>query len=201
MRRRHPEFPGDRVAIMWPMIRRVPRVRAGGASPSGISGSWTGPAGDEPLDAAARSCPAGIVCGSALGSLVLSFVLRYKAFHSVTLSPVVIVVVSSLNRATRRLAFTVLIFVTLARGIVPLVAAAACVGIIALTGVGTRLPATVIPLAEQGVFPALAPRGLVDSPRDGTVFGRCGIRSGSGCAWPSSGLAALLLAPDPTLMT
>ena len=47
-----------------------------------------------------------------------------------------------------------------ARGVVPLVAAAAaCVGIIigivTLTGVGTRLPATIIPLAEQSLFLAL----------------------------------------------
>jgi TRAP-type uncharacterized transport system fused permease subunit len=49
--------------------------------------------------------------------------------------------------------------ISAARGVVPLVAAAACVGIIigivTLTGIGTRLPATIIPLAEQSLFLAL----------------------------------------------
>ena len=77
-----------------------------------------------------------------------------------TLSLVVIVAVSSLHKATRLdWRFTILSLVTAARGVVPLVAAAACVGIIigivTLTGVGTRLPATIIPLAEQSLFLAL----------------------------------------------
>ena len=77
-----------------------------------------------------------------------------------TLSLVAIVVVSSFNKATRLdWRFTLLSLVTAARGVVPLVAAAACVGIIigivTLTGIGTRLPATIIPLAEQSLFLAL----------------------------------------------
>ena len=111
-------------------------------------------------DAVARSRAAGFVFGSALGSLILFLVLGYTAFRAVTLSLVVIVVVSSLNKATRLdWRFTIMSLVTAARGVVPLVAAAACVGIIigvvTLTGVGTRLPATIIPLAEQSLFLAL----------------------------------------------
>ena len=103
---------------------------------------------------------AGIVFFTALGSLILFLILGYTAFRAVTLSLVAIVLVSSLNPATRldpRRTLTGL--VNAARGVVPLVAAAACVGIIigivTLTGVGTRLPATIIPLAEQSLFLAL----------------------------------------------
>ena len=114
----------------------------------------------EPPDAAARSHAAGLVFGSALGSLILFLLLGYTAFRAVTLSLVVIILVSSLNKATRLdWRFTILSLVTAARGVVPLVAAAACVGIIigivTLTGIGTRLPATIIPLAEQSLFLAL----------------------------------------------
>ena len=117
----------------------------------------TGP--DTP-EAEARSHAAGIVFGAALGSLILFLVLGYTAFRAVTLSLVVIVAVSSLHKATRLdWRFTILSLVTASRGVVPLVAAAACVGIIigivTLTGVGTRLPATIIPLAEQSLFLAL----------------------------------------------
>ena len=103
---------------------------------------------------------AGIVFGSALASLILFLILGYTAFRAVSLALAVIVVVSSVSPATRldpRVTLTGL--VAAARGVVPLVAAAACVGIIigvvTLTGVGTRLPATIIPLAEQSLFLAL----------------------------------------------
>ena len=116
--------------------------------------------GPDTPEAAARSRAAGVVFGSALGSLILFLLLGYTAFRAVTLSLVVIVVVSSLHKATRLdWRFTIVSLVTAARGVVPLVAAAACVGIIigvvTLTGVGTRLPATIIPLAEQSLFLAL----------------------------------------------
>ena len=116
--------------------------------------------GPDTPEAAARSRAAGVVFGSALGSLILFLLLGYTAFRAVTLSLVVIVVVSSLHKATRLdWRFTMVSLVTAARGVVPLVAAAACVGIIigvvTLTGVGTRLPATIIPLAEQSLFLAL----------------------------------------------
>ena len=111
-------------------------------------------------EAPERSRAAGVVFGAALGSLILFLVLGYTAFRAVSLSLVVIVLVSSLNAATRlEWRSTLQGLVKAARGVVPLVAAAACVGIIigivTLTGVGTRLPATIIPLAEQSLFLAL----------------------------------------------
>ena len=130
--------------------RRMSIAAGGGAPP-------------EPAAAASETGStraAGIVFFTALGSLILFLILGYTAFRAVTLSLVAIVLVSSLNPATRldpRRTLTGL--VNAARGVVPLVAAAACVGIIigivTLTGVGTRLPATIIPLAEQSLFLAL----------------------------------------------
>ena len=103
---------------------------------------------------------AGTVFFTALGSLIAFLVLGYTAFRAVTLSLVVIVLVSSFSPATRLDPRRTLAgLINAARGVVPLVAAAACVGIIigivTLTGVGTRLPATIIPLAEQSLFLAL----------------------------------------------
>ena len=98
--------------------------------------------------------------GSALASLILFLLLGYTAFRAVTLSLAMIIVVSSFTRETRLdWRGTLTSLANAARGVVPLVAAAACVGIIigivTLTGVGTRLPATIIPLAEQSLFLAL----------------------------------------------
>ena len=103
---------------------------------------------------------AGIVFATALGSLILFLILGYTAFRAVTLSLVAIVVTSSFSAVTRLdVRRTLNGLATAARGVVPLVAAAACVGIIigivTLTGIGTRLPATIIPLAEQSLFLAL----------------------------------------------
>ena len=102
----------------------------------------------------------GIVFGTALGSLIVFLILGYTAFRAVTISLVAIIITSSFSSATRLSPRRTLdgLF-TATRGVVPLVAAAACVGIIigivTLTGIGTRLPATIIPLAEQSLFLAL----------------------------------------------
>ena len=128
-------------------------AREAGRSPAPAVGGGTS-------GAAETSRAAGIVFGAALGSLVLFLILGYTAFRAVTLSLAVIVAVSSASPATRLdPRRTIAGLAAAARGVVPLVAAAACVGIIigivTLTGVGTRLPATIIPLAEQSLFLAL----------------------------------------------
>ena len=102
----------------------------------------------------------GIVFATALASLILFLLFGYTAFRAVTLSLAAIVVTSSFHPSTRlRLGTILRALVKAARDVVPLVAAAACVGIIigivTLTGIGTRLPATIIPLAEQSLFLAL----------------------------------------------
>ncbi len=102
----------------------------------------------------------GVVFATALGSLLGFLLMGYTAFRAVTLSLATIVVVSSVHPSTRlHVKQTVMGLVAAARNAVPLVSAAACVGIIigivTLTGIGTRLPATIIPLAEQSLFLAL----------------------------------------------
>lgn len=102
----------------------------------------------------------GVVFLGALLSLVLFLVLGYTAFRAVTLSLAVTVVVSLFHPRTR-LTGTSLRTAVLqsAKDAIPLIAAAACVGIViavvTMTGVGTRLPATILPLAQQNLFLAL----------------------------------------------
>ena len=102
----------------------------------------------------------GIVFATALGTLLLMLVLGYTPFRAVSLSLLAIVVVGALNPRTRLSIGTVIkAFVKSSRDVVSLVAASASVGtiigIVTLTGIGTRLPATILPLAEQSLFLAL----------------------------------------------
>ena len=102
----------------------------------------------------------GIVFGTALGTLLVMLILGYTPFRAVSLSLLAIVVVGAFNPRTRLSIGTVIkAFNRSSRDVVSLVAAAASVGIIigivTLTGIGTRLPATILPLAEQSLFLAL----------------------------------------------
>ena len=115
---------------------------------------------DEPRGPARSMRFEGIVFATALGSLIFFLIVGYTAFRAVTLSLVAIVIASSFHSTTRlRIGRTVSGLVKASRDVIPLVAASACVGIIigivTLTGIGTRLPATIIPLAEQSLFLAL----------------------------------------------
>jgi TRAP transporter 4TM/12TM fusion protein len=103
----------------------------------------------------------GVVFTTALGSLLALLFVGFTPFRAVSLALVAIVAISALNSRTRLDARRILDAVALsARDMVPLVAAAACVGIIigvvTLTGVGTRLPAAIIPLADDSLLLALA---------------------------------------------
>ncbi len=123
---------------------------AGGGSP-GTTAAAT------PL---AESRHEGIVFATALGLLILLLILGYTPFRAVTASLVGIVVVGAFNERTRlSIQDVVKAFVKSARDVVSLIAASASVGIIigivTLTGIGTRLPATILPLAEQSLFLAL----------------------------------------------
>jgi TRAP transporter 4TM/12TM fusion protein len=103
---------------------------------------------------------AGLVfCGAFLSLLGFLF-LGYSPFRAVTLSLGVILVVSSLHPSTR---LNVRKFLNAlrdsARDVIPLICAAACVGIIigvvTLTGAGTRFPSLILPIAEGSLFLAL----------------------------------------------
>jgi TRAP transporter 4TM/12TM fusion protein len=103
---------------------------------------------------------AGIVFGGAFVSLLGFLFAGFSPFRAVSLSLVVIIVLSSLHHSTR-LKFHALLGATRdsARDVIPLVCAAACVGIIigvvTLTGVGTRFPSLILPIAEDSLFLAL----------------------------------------------
>ncbi|MCY4508468.1 MAG: TRAP transporter fused permease subunit [Acidobacteria bacterium] len=125
-------------------------VDAGGGSPGETAAA-------APL---AESRHEGIVFATALGLLILLLILGYTPFRAVTASLVGIVVVGAFNERTRlSIQDVVKAFVKSARDVVSLIAASASVGIIigivTLTGIGTRLPATILPLAEQSLFLAL----------------------------------------------
>jgi TRAP transporter 4TM/12TM fusion protein len=103
----------------------------------------------------------GAIFLAALASLLGFLLAGYTAFRAVTLALGAIVVLGALRPRTRlglRQATDAL--ARTARDGVPLVAAAACVGIIVavvtLTGLGTRLPGLVVPLAEGHLLAALA---------------------------------------------
>ena len=102
----------------------------------------------------------GIIFFGALAVLMLLLIVGYSPFRAVTVSLVAIIGLSLLSPRTR-VTFTGLeqALVKSARDAVPLIAASACVGIIigivTLTGVGTRFPATLLPLAQESLFLAL----------------------------------------------
>ncbi len=102
----------------------------------------------------------GVVFATALGSLVLLLLAGYTAFRAVSLALLTTVVVSFLHPSTRvRLPAARRAVMNAARDVVPLIAAAACVGIVigvvTMSGIGTRLPATILPIAENNLFLAL----------------------------------------------
>ena len=115
-------------------------------------------AADTKLLAASRM--EGLVFATALGTLILLLILGYTPFRAVSLSLLAIVVVGAFNRRTRlSIGDIIKAFVKSSRDVIALVAASASVGIVigivTLTGIGTRLPATILPLAEQSLFLAL----------------------------------------------
>jgi TRAP transporter 4TM/12TM fusion protein len=116
------------------------------------------PMPDAQLRASSRF--AGIVFATSLASLMALLALGYTAFRAVSVTLLVMAAVSFVHRTTRldwpRLRDAI---VTSGKDVVPLVAASACVGIIIavvmLTGIGTRLPGLLLPLAEQHLMLAL----------------------------------------------
>jgi TRAP transporter 4TM/12TM fusion protein len=102
----------------------------------------------------------GVVFVVALASLMALLVAGFTPFRAVTLATAATAIVGLFNARTRMgLDVARRAVVASARDAVPLIAAAACVGIVigvvTLTGVGTRLPSAIVPLAEQNLFLAL----------------------------------------------
>ncbi len=102
----------------------------------------------------------GVVFFLGLGSLILFLVSGYTPFRAVTLALGVILALGACHPRTRiTLAGALSAMDRSARGGTALIAASACVGIVigvvTLTGIGTKLPALLVPLAEESLFLAL----------------------------------------------
>ena len=102
----------------------------------------------------------GVVFVGTLSALVLFLLRGFSIFRSVSLALLVLFVASLAHPATRRGVGAWLdALARAARAGVPLVGAAASVGIVigcvTLTGVGTRLPALILPLAQDSLLLAL----------------------------------------------
>jgi TRAP transporter 4TM/12TM fusion protein len=92
--------------------------------------------------------------------LVIFLVLGYSVFRAATIAILLVLVVSSLHARTRLSPRNALeSLARSARDMVPLIAAAACVGIVigvvTLTGVGTKLPTRILDLAQGNLVSAL----------------------------------------------
>jgi TRAP transporter 4TM/12TM fusion protein len=102
----------------------------------------------------------GAIFFGALTVLMILLAIGYTPFRAVTFALAAIVVLSLPNARTR-ISWPGLdrALVKSARDAVPLIAASACVGIVigivTLTGVGTRFPSALLPLAEESLFLAL----------------------------------------------
>lgn len=102
----------------------------------------------------------GLVFLAAFIGLIASLLAGYTPFRSVTLSLGVMLLVAPWSKHTRlNLESIREALQRAARSCVPLVAAASCVGIIlgvvTLTGIGSRLPGLIIPLAQDNLLAAL----------------------------------------------
>ena len=104
--------------------------------------------------------PAALVFGAGFVTLLASLLAGRTVFRAVSIALVVVVVAALCHPATRpRLDSLRGALSRIARGAAPLVAAAAAVGVIlgmvTLTGLGTRFPAAVLSVADGALFPAL----------------------------------------------
>jgi TRAP transporter 4TM/12TM fusion protein len=102
----------------------------------------------------------GLVFLSGFAGLILLLVAGYTVFRSVSLALVIVLVVAAFNPKTRvGFGRAVEAMTQAGKDVIPLVTAAACVGIIigvvTLTGVGTKLPTAILSLSEGQLLSAL----------------------------------------------
>jgi TRAP transporter 4TM/12TM fusion protein len=116
---------------------------------------------DDDVPAASVRRYEGAIFAVAFAALLGTLLLGYTAFRAVSVALLLAAVSALFTRRTRlTLRSIVEICVKACRDSVPLVTAAASVGIVlgvvTLTGVGSRFPALLLPLAEQSLLLALA---------------------------------------------
>ena len=104
--------------------------------------------------------PAGLLFATAFATLILFLILGFTPFRAVSVSLLAVLIQAALHPATRIGAGDLsAISQRAASAGVSLIAAAACVGVIigvvTLTGIGSRLPGMLIPLAQSNLALAL----------------------------------------------
>ncbi len=102
----------------------------------------------------------GVVFGVGFFSLIGLLLSGFSVFRAVTLAIVVVIVVAALNAKTRINGRGILdACAKSASDVIPLVCAAACVGIVigvvTLTGIGTKLPTAILDLSQGNLIGAL----------------------------------------------
>ncbi|MFQ5640350.1 MAG: TRAP transporter permease [bacterium] len=102
----------------------------------------------------------GVIFFSAFVTLMVFLLLGYTPFRAVSLSLLVILLLSAFKRETRVGARGIVeAMKRAAHGGISLIAAASCVGVIlgvvTLTGIGTKLPGAILPLAQSNLILAL----------------------------------------------
>ena len=115
---------------------------------------------DKRVDTIKLSGSRGLVFVVAIIGLIVFLVLGYTPFRAVTLSLIIVLLLAPWSRDTRiNLSNVVTALNRTARAGIPLIAAASCVGIIlgvvTLTGIGSKLPSAILPLARDNLFAAL----------------------------------------------
>jgi TRAP transporter 4TM/12TM fusion protein len=103
----------------------------------------------------------GLVFIAGFATLLFFLASGYTVFRAASLAIVAVIVAALFNPRTRiGLRQAIRVLERAARDTVPLVAAAACVGIVigvvTLTGIGTRLPVTILSLSQGNLLSALA---------------------------------------------
>ncbi|MBT7551964.1 MAG: TRAP transporter fused permease subunit [Gemmatimonadetes bacterium] len=106
------------------------------------------------------SKPAGFLCATAFASLILFLVVGFTPFRAVSLSLLLVLIQAALHPDTRiGTRDLVAICKRTASAGVSLIAAAACVGmiigVVTLTGIGSRMPGVLVPLAQSNLPLAL----------------------------------------------
>ncbi len=102
----------------------------------------------------------GVLFAGSLGTLIVFLGLGFTVFRAVTVAIVVLVALAAVSPATRLTASRIMdAAVRASKAGVALICAASCVGIVVgvvtLTGIGTKLPGLILPLAEQSLMLAL----------------------------------------------
>lgn len=146
------------IVHFWAQKLEAQRTDGGGAGVT--DDDTTAQASDALGDRPAPGTLEGVIFFGSLTVLIVSLLQGFTVFRSVTLAMATTLVLSALSPRTRmNIRQLIDALVKSARGGLALVTAAASVGIVVgvvtLTGIGSKLPTTILPLAQDNLFLAL----------------------------------------------